>query len=418
MTLLDLLNQDGASLKRVSGTHGGEYAGPCPSCGGSDRFHLWPEQGDGGRYWCRGCSKSGDAIQYLKDFRGLGYIEACHVLGTEPKSNGRRSLNWGRRSRQPGNDAAATWQPKECTPPGDQWMQKAGQFVSWAEQQLWATDQGKEALSWLHGRGLTDETIKAFRLGWNSQAWFPKRETWGLPTVRKENGKPKKLWLPLGLVIPKLAGDRVDRVRVRQPEGDPRYYLLPGSDTGPLVIPGGPACIVVESEIDAILLHQEAGDLAHVVALGSVSIRPDRATAAILDQSGTILLALDADEAGARSAWGWWHEHYPNAKRWPTIRGKDPSEARQNGLDLRAWVMAGLLPVEEPETAQEGHQYGGSDAMTENGQTAEDARQDGPVSIKCAFCFHLDGYHCAKGHHPDGTALLRECSDFIKGPCQ
>lgn len=421
MTLLDLLNQDGASLKRVSGTNGGEYAGPCPSCGGTDRFHVWPEQGDSGRYWCRGCSKTGDAIQYLKDFRGLGYIEACHVLGTEPKSNGRRSLNWDRRSRQPGNDAAATWQPKESTLPCDQWATRAEKFVTWAEKQLWATDQGKEALSWLHGRGLTDETIKRFRIGWNTQNWFPKREAWGLPTVRKENGKPKKLWLPLGLVIPKLAGDRVDRVRVRQPEGDPRYYLLPGSDTGPLVIPGGPACVVVESELDAILLHQEAGDLAAVVALGSASIRPDRATAAILDQSETILLALDADDAGAKSAWGWWREHYPSAKRWPTIQGKDPSEARQNGLDLRAWVMAGLLPVEEPETAQEGHQYGtdGSvDAGADDTQPAADCQTEQPSYphgeglVKCAFCIRLDGYRCTRGHHPDGTALLRSCDDF------
>ncbi len=409
MTLLDLLNQDGASLKRVSGTHGGEYAGPCPSCGGTDRFHVWPEQGDGGRYWCRGCSKSGDAIQYLKDFRGLPYLEACHLLGLEPKSNGRHSLNWDQRSRQPGS-TTATWKPKESTLPGDQWSLKAGQFVEWSEQQLWTTDQGKEALSWLHGRGLLDDTIKRFRPGWNTQNWFPKREAWGLPTVRKDDGKPKKLWLPLGLVIPKIAGERVDRVRVRQPDGNPRYFLVPGSDTGPLVIPGGPACVVVESELDAILLHQEAGDLAAVVALGSASIRPDREAAAILDGAETILLALDADEAGARSAWGWWHEQFPKAKRWPTIQGKDPSEARQNGLDLRAWVMAGLLPAEEPETAQDCYQD-----VSSNAHTSDVAGQGQPAGVKCCCCNHLTGYFCMKGHQPDGIALLRECSDFSEG---
>ena len=35
--------------------------------------------------------------------------------------------------------------------------------------------------------------------------------------------------------------------------------------------------------------------------------------------------------------------------------------------------------------------------------------------VKCAFCFRLDGYRCTRGHEPDGTALLRECSDFIEG---
>ena len=420
MTLLDLLNHDGASIKRVSGTHGGEYAGPCPSCGGSDRFHVWPEQGDGGRYWCRGCSKTGDVIQYLKDFRGLPYLEACHLLGQEPKNNGNRSLNWDRRS-QPGASAAASWQAKESTLPCDQWAQKAGQFVTWAEQQLWNTDQGREALSWLHGRGLTEGTVKAFRLGWNSQSWFQKREAWGLPAVLRENGKPKKLWLPLGLVIPKIAGDRVDRIRVRQPDGDPRYYLVPGSDTGPLVIPGGPACVVVESELDAILLHQEAGDLAAVVALGSVSMRPDRGAAAILYEAGTILLALDADDPGAKSAWGWWREHFPKAKRWPTIQGKDPSEARQNGLDLRDWVMAGLLPVEEPEVAQECQQMSTEtsvDFATDHRQPAADCQIEHPTYpnadglVKCDYCTHLSGYRCTRGHKQDGIGLLRKCADF------
>lgn len=35
--------------------------------------------------------------------------------------------------------------------------------------------------------------------------------------------------------------------------------------------------------------------------------------------------------------------------------------------------------------------------------------------VKCAFCIRLDGYRCTRGHHPDGIALLRECSDFSGG---
>lgn len=365
MTLLDLLNQDGASLKRVSGTNGGEYAGPCPTCGGTDRFRVWPEQDGGGRYWCRGCSKQGDAIQYLRDFRGLSYLDTCHFLERKP-SLGMRRLNWELTRRlntcssfsansenaQNGDQAKSlhkrvqtvqgpNWQAKESTLPCDQWRTRAGKFVTWAEQQLWTIGRGNGALLWVHGRGLTDETIKAFHLGWNSQDWFLSREEWGLLTVLKDNGKPKKLWLPLGLVIPKLASNQVARIRVRRPDGDPRYYLVSGSETGPLIIPGGvAACIVVESELDAILLHQEAGDMVTAVALGSASNRPDRATAAVLQQAEMVLVSLDADAAGARAAWGWWHEHYPRARRWPTINGKDPGEAHQNGLDLRAWIGA------------------------------------------------------------------------------
>jgi hypothetical protein len=40
------------ALKRMASTNGGEYAGPCPFCGGTDRFHVWPA-GDPPGWWCR-----------------------------------------------------------------------------------------------------------------------------------------------------------------------------------------------------------------------------------------------------------------------------------------------------------------------------------------------------------------------------
>lgn len=79
--LLTLLESD-TPLRRVSSTNGGEYAGPCPFCGGYDRFRVWPGKG---RYWCRGCGRSGDAIQYLRDFYGLSFTEARRALGMDIK---------------------------------------------------------------------------------------------------------------------------------------------------------------------------------------------------------------------------------------------------------------------------------------------------------------------------------------------
>jgi DNA primase len=402
MLLLDLLQADGLQFKKVASTNGGEYAGPCPSCGGADRFRCWPEQGDGGRFWCRGCDKKGDAIQYLRDFRGHGYLEACSLLGQEPKES-KRSLDW---DRKPGNHhQSALWQPRETAQPGNLWQSKAISFLKWSEAQLWS-ETDTSARDWLHGRGLTDETIKVFRLGWNPQDWFIKQRTaWGLHETLNDKGKPKKLWLPLGLVIPKLTEDSIVRLRFRRPDGDPRYYLLPGSETGALCIPGGPACVVVESELDATLLHQDAGDLATMIALGSAQARPDHAAAALLDQAETILVSLDSDEAGAKAAWQWWAQHYPKAKRWPVIRGKDPTEARQNGLDLRAWILAGLPaqePVELPAAQAEPAIMAalGNPYPNEGGQVA------------CDCCLSWKGKSCVHGHQPDGISLLRECDGF------
>ena len=81
MTILDLLREDGHELKRVGSTNGGEWAGACPSCGGTDRFRVWPLENGAGRWWCRQCKKTGDAIQYLRDFRGMDFKAARSYLG-------------------------------------------------------------------------------------------------------------------------------------------------------------------------------------------------------------------------------------------------------------------------------------------------------------------------------------------------
>ena len=107
--------------------------------------------------------------------------------------------------------------------------------------------------------------------------------------------------------------------------------------------------VIVESELDGLLLHQEAGDLVGVVALGSAQAKPDQKTHDLLQKADLILVALDADDAGVKAAWGWWLKQYPQAQRLPPVMGKDPSEAWANGLDIRAWVMAGLPEIEPPE---------------------------------------------------------------------
>lgn len=82
----NLLNVIGAdtTLKKVAGTNGGEYAGPCPFCGGTDRFRVQPERG---RWFCRQCTGSPemsgwhDVIDYIQRRDNLSFTEACKRLG-------------------------------------------------------------------------------------------------------------------------------------------------------------------------------------------------------------------------------------------------------------------------------------------------------------------------------------------------
>jgi hypothetical protein len=68
----------GAHLKRVGA---GEYAGPCPACGGRDRFSINVNK----RLWnCRGCARGGDAIALVQHVDNCSFAEAVHSLTGGP----------------------------------------------------------------------------------------------------------------------------------------------------------------------------------------------------------------------------------------------------------------------------------------------------------------------------------------------
>lgn len=59
----------------------GELNGPCPFCGGHDRFVVWPPSSDrSGRAWCRRCQWAGDVIQLYRDLEGVSFVRALEDL--------------------------------------------------------------------------------------------------------------------------------------------------------------------------------------------------------------------------------------------------------------------------------------------------------------------------------------------------
>lgn len=340
MNVLDLYRESHLSPTHAAGTHGGEWSGPCPSCGGNDRFRIWPEQNNGdGSFWCRGCSKGGDCVTFLIEYRGMKYPEAMKYIGKElaeiPKAV----------TPKPPRASQEEFVPEEKHgDPAEQWQHKANALVEWACERLM---QNSARLAWLKQRGIRKDTARNFRLGLNpgenGKDLFRPRESWGLETLLKDNKQKKRLWIPRGLIIPLMINDQVRRVRIRRfSEKPPRYYVLPGSIMEMIVIGAGSrAVIVVESELDAVLLAQEAGNLAGVIALGSSSARPDTGAFAALRSAHFILNALDYDTAGAKAT-EWWEKNFPDSVWWPVPVGKDPGEAYQQGVSLYDWVCAGL----------------------------------------------------------------------------
>lgn len=328
----------------------GEYAGPCPECGGRDRFVIFVNQGkDGlGRFWCRGCGRGGDAVQFLREFLNMGFREACRELGREPPEDARPGV----RQASLNTPRPVSWEPRANSAPAKKWQEKAGVLVAWAERQLQANTH---QLRWLQEeRGIRLETTARARLGWIPKNLFLDREAWGLPPAVKQDGSSKKHFIPEGLLIPVFSpSGGVLRLKVRRfkpgPNG-PKYLPIPSEpkNIAPLLVQAeARAWAVVESELCALLLAQEAGDLVNVAALGSAVYRPDAELFPQLVGAPFVLVSLDFDEAGNKAAWAWWSEHFPpkNCRVWPVPEGKDPSEAWQLGWELRSWIEAGLPPA-------------------------------------------------------------------------
>lgn len=346
MNTLDLASKK-VELKKVASTHGGEWTGPCPECGGKDRFHVWPyTNGEKGSYWCRGCDKSGDNIQFLIDFEGMNFKDACAWL------NINLDKNYHSRAGSPSTPSPSVFTPTEHQSPDQLWQEKAGKFIFWAQEQL---KNNQTQLDWLAARGINQHTAVAAGLGWNpgenSKDIFRARTAWGLPELKKEDGRPRMLWLPSGLVIPYCVDGIVQRVRIRRPEGEPRYYVVPGSSMATMII--GIECrafVIVESELDAIACAAST-DLAGAVATGTLQGKPDAAAYEILKSSVQILNALDYGDQGggktaAERAFKWWADNFPDkCDRWPVPKGKDPGEAYAQGTDLGEWIKKGLPPI-------------------------------------------------------------------------
>lgn len=351
--LVRLLQEDGFQMTRVAGTNGGEYHGSCPSCarrngdaGGDDRLCGWPNHPDSdcGKAWCRVCGDVFNGIDYLRSYRGMSLREACTKLGV------RRDFSADSCRQRP--EVCHKWQPSRAKTPSAKWIAQAEQLLRHGRKTMFETEVGEAALDKLATtRLLKRKTVEAARLGLLRRDQYIPKSHWGI--VVDPDKTKRDLWIPAGLLIPVMHNDEPTSLQVRRrPESTPRYVKISGSGNRCMWMGSSDAAtsavVVVESALDAILLWQELpGDIA-VVALGSVSIRPDAETAAKLAAVPLVLVALDGDDAGAAQAIQWWERNLPNTSRlaYPARYGaKDPTElaiAAGSTEVLRVWVQTGI----------------------------------------------------------------------------
>lgn len=337
----------------------GEWGGPCPKCGGRDRFRIQPDHDGGGRWLCRGCAGGQwqDVIDFVMWRDGVSFLEACAVLGGEVSPAATRPK--AAPAVDVGGDApAAAWQEAALEAVADSCM--AMQLgIDWHEEyqhdgRYNLEQRGRlreltpeapaaaRAYAWLRGRGLTLDTIGGANIGYNA-AW---RDV--LPGVR----------LAPGIVIPNISGGGTSRrgvlwyLNVRKSkgagDGGAKYQALKGSALASLYAPGelvgARDVVIVEGEFDALLLAQAAGDLVSVATMGSAGAIPKRWRLALA--GCRLFVSLDNDAAGRKGA-ARWLELGAQAMQPGPAAGEDVTDYwRRVGSDgLRAWVLSSLSAV-------------------------------------------------------------------------
>ncbi|MEF3691859.1 MAG: DNA primase [Candidatus Moraniibacteriota bacterium] len=312
---------------------------------------------------CFGCNKGGDIFGFLMEIEGLNFREALENLaqraGVElPKYRGGENF----------------FTPEEKS--------KVGEILEWAtlfyEKQLWQ-GLGKGAiLKYLKERGLAEETIKDFRLGYAPPGWR------NLLTFLTNKGYESKDILRAGLIIEKEGGrgradDFYDRFRDRimfpianttgkiigysariNPGGDEsqaKYINTPetevyhksgvlyGIEKAKMKAREDNWILLVEGNMDVIASYQ-AG-IKNTVAVSGTALTEDQLNI-IRRYTKNIKMFFDMDEAGqtaARRSAQLAFEKDLNVFIVSIDEGKDAADIAKENIDKFRQAIEGAVPA-------------------------------------------------------------------------
>ena len=253
-----------------------EYHGPCPKCGGEDRFAL--QERVGRQYvGCRVCiglerGQWMDGIAFIQWLYDCDFVRACETLALGKVREPADGLAMPTREDLPAEDrqAEADWGPE------------AMELVNGCAANLSA-----EHIAYLRTRGIFEDVARAAKLG------------------TSRGGKWKGLYIPAGLVIPCLIDGKPRYIKVRTVKG---YRQVGGGKQGLYAVGDCTArpAIVTETELDALMLAARAESLGlpiAVYATGSTEWNLDR-RAELIDRHA-LYTAFDNDDAGRKATRRW-----------------------------------------------------------------------------------------------------------------
>lgn len=213
VSLFALAERD-TTLRKSASTGGGEWAGPCPFCGGHDRFRVQPNASKGERWYCRQCGegKWHDVYDYVMKRDNVKFPQAKRMVDGEAQ-------DW-----KPIKITAAVAPKPQLEYDPEVWRHRAEEYIKWCAVNL-LDPMGDETSEWLHGRGITEAVCEMAKLGYNPKDIRDKPERWGFP----KNHEP--IYLSHGLQIPCWDSAGVHGIKIRrgEPDAHPKYISVKGS---------------------------------------------------------------------------------------------------------------------------------------------------------------------------------------------
>lgn len=289
---------------------GKSYKGKCPfHQEKSASFYVTPEIR---RFKCFGCQAGGDAIAFVQRYLGKTFVDSVKDLAREVGVDLEAAVDPGARERQ---------QIKEAT-------DFAAEHF---KQRLWDQDKGRAARAYLDSRGVTEQTARAFGLGWAPAAYSDLADRlleagmldWALNAglvKKREHGEGyfdafrSRLMIPIrspeGRTI--AFGGRFLELEPAPPDRKPPKYLnskesrlynksevLFGMDQARDEIRRSKTAILVEGYFDCIALHDVGARSA--VALCSTALTAQHMALLSRCDAKELVLLLDGDEAGRKA---------------------------------------------------------------------------------------------------------------------
>ncbi len=333
-------------LRRASGTR---FTGRCPFH--EERTPSFSVNPVTKLFYCFGCGKGGDVIDFVKESENLDFVGAIEWLA----ERFRVTLEY----------EEASPRQEETRRHRERLYAVLEQTTSYFERLLWEGDGGASVRAYLEERGLGEAVAKEFRLGLapgrglaekaRERGFTPDElRSAGLTTVRGSDYFPRRLMFPLADVRGRVVGfqarklDDDDPLRgkyVNSPEGDlfHKGSILYGLHLAKTAISKQDRAAVVEGNTDVIALRQ-AGFEPVVASMGTALT--ERQLRELGRLTRKIYLCFDADAAGQDAALRGMELAAAQGFEVKVVTlppGQDPADAPQGFEDRLAGAQSYLL---------------------------------------------------------------------------